>query len=196
MTERALTAEYKTATESAVVYPVTLVYLDFLDTDGLEAPIYLSTDTNGTTWDGNSWSGHMVGLLDIGDTVESVDGSSETLDITLDGIASEVMARIDNTLFQHREARIYLGLKTSASSVPIADPFLTFSGTMDSDSIFDDGVISTLQIQIVSQLTRQLKPLGLLYTHEDQQSLWPDGDDSGLEFLPELQGTKIKWGPS
>lgn len=196
MSERDISAAFKTACADNVVYPVRLVYLDFLDTDGAEAPIYLSTDPNGTTWNSITWSGHMVGLLEISDVVETTDGSSDTLTITLDGIASEVMARIEGTQYQHRTAEVYLGLKSTASSNPIADPFLTFSGTMDSDSIFDDGVISTLQIQIVSQLTRQLKPLGLLYTHNDQQLLWPDDSDSGLEFLPELQGTTVKWGPS
>lgn len=137
----------------------------------------------------------MVGLLGISSIVETTDGASETVTITLDGIDSGVMAGITTTQYQHRTAGIYLGLRDTSTKAVIVDPFLTFSGTMDSDNITDDGTIATLEIEIVSQLTRQLKPSGIMYTHNDQQRLWPDGNDSGLEFLAEMQGVQVKWGP-
>jgi hypothetical protein len=192
---RTLSAEYKAAIAEPLVFPFWLIFLDFLNPEGAAAPIRLSTISTGVTWDSYTWSGHMVGLLGISSIVETTDGASETVTITLDGIDSGVMAGITTTQYQHRTAEIYLGLRDTSTKAVIVDPFLTFSGTMDSDNITDDGTIATLEIEIVSQLTRQLKPSGIMYTHNDQQRLWPDGNDSGLEFLAEMQGVQVKWGP-
>ena len=194
--ERNITAAYKTATEAALVMPFWLVFLDFLNTEGVVTPIRLSTIEAGITWDGYTWSGHMVGLLDISPIIETTDGASETVTVTLDGIDSAIMASISTTQYQHRAAEIYLGLRNTSTKAVIVDPFLTFSGTMDSDVIVDDGTIATQEIEIVSQLTRQLRPSGIMYSHNDQQRLWPNGDDSGLEFLAEMQGMQVKWGPT
>ena len=194
--ERNITAAYKTATEAALVMPFWLVFLDFLNTEGVVTPIRLSTIEAGITWDGHTWSGHMVGLLYISPIIETTDGASETVTVTLDGIDSAIMASISTTQYQHRAAEIYLGLRNTSTKAVIVDPFLTFSGTMDSDVIVDDGTIATQEIEIVSQLTRQLRPSGIMYSHNDQQRLWPNGDDSGLEFLAEMQGMQVKWGPT
>ncbi len=194
MSERSISAAYKTAVAQLNVLPVWFLFMDFLDTVGAAAPVRLCTVESGLTWDGFFWSGHMTGLMDISEISETTDGQSESISVILDAIPSAVMASITSTQYQGRDLKLWRGLRDTSTLAVIADPDLAFSGIMEQDRITDDGVISTLSLGAVSQLSNQLIPRVYRYTHNDQQLLWSGEGDDGLEFLAELQSVEIKWG--
>ena len=192
--ERLITPDFRTAIEGPLVLPFWLVFADFLNTAGEAAPLRVATIETGITWDSNFWHGHQAGLMDISEISETTDGQSESVTVSFDAIPSQVMASITTTQYQGRTLKIYRGVIDTTSLAVVADPELAFSGIMERDRIIDDGVISTIIINAVSQLSNQLKPRVYRYTHNDQQLLYPDDNDSGLEFLPELQAVEINWG--
>jgi len=196
MSERPITAAYKSAVGEPVVGPLWLIYMDFLNTAGAEAPVRMCSIDSGVTWDGYFWTGEQAGLIRVSDLEESSDGRAESAVVTLDAIPSVVMSAITNTQYQGRRMEIYRGVLDLSTLEVVADPELAFAGLMDEDRILDDGELSVVEISAVSRISDQLKPRVYRYTHNDQQALWPDDDDSGLEFLAQLQSVELKWGTS
>jgi hypothetical protein len=76
----------------------------------------------------------------------------------------------------------------------IGAPVSLFRGLMDSDSVKDTGTEVSVTMSLESAMSDQLRPRVYRYTHEDQQTLYPDAGDKGLEFVAALQNLQLRWG--
>ncbi len=187
MSERAINADTKAALAENVVRPAILVYADF---PGGAVRIWSGI---GTLYaDGQEWSG-LGELLSIEDITETVDSAQNGIAVRVSGIPSEVFSSILLGNYQNRTATVSLLVFDGDMNV-IGAPVSLFRGLMDSDSVKDTGTEVSVTMSLESAMSDQLRPRVYRYTHEDQQTLYPDAGDKGLEFVAALQNLQLRWG--
>jgi hypothetical protein len=113
--------------------------------------------------------------------------------LQLSGIASAIFDATQIGNYQGGRAAVWLAAFDEAMGL-IADPYLLFEGTLDSDEISDNGQTVTITIFCEGPLADHLIARVWRYTHEDQKTLYPGTEDRGLEFVAALQDSELKWG--
>ncbi len=73
----------------------------------------------------------------------------------------------------------------------VADPYLLFSGRMDTMNISDDGERANITVSCESRLIDLNRPKVRRYTQVDQQTEF--SGDKGLDFISSLQEKSIRW---
>jgi hypothetical protein len=189
MSERTITEAMKIEIDGSVCYPALLMYADFPS-----GPVRVWTGYNQISWDSQIWDG-LAGFLTVDFVSESIDSRASGASVTVSGLKSEFFSPIMLGNYQGNTAKMWFALLDESTMTPIDDPYLMFSGKMDSDEIEDDGSASTLKIHVENRLADLLRPRAYRYTHEDQQALYPGQNDMGLEFVSVLQDVQLKWGP-
>ncbi len=187
MTERELQTETKAAISESVVRMALLAYADFPS-----GAIRIWTGIGTLYADGYEWQG-VGSLLAVEDITETTDSAQNGLAVRLSGIPSELFNNIELANYQNREASLSM-IVFDEDSQTIAAPEVLFSGLMDSDSVSDNGAEVSVTIMLESVLSDHLRPRVYRYTHEDQQTLYPDANDKGLEFVAALKQVQIRWG--
>lgn len=185
--ERPLHAAVKTAMAADTVYPALLFYADFPG-----GAVRMWTGIGPLAVMGETWTG-LGDLIGVEDVTESTDSAAQSLAVRLSGIPSTVFNPVMLGNYQNRRAEVWLCAMTADGAV-IGDPYLLFSGLMDSDSIRDTGTEVSVTITVESAMSDQLKPRVFRYTHEDQQTLYPAANDKGFEFVAALQNVELRWG--
>jgi len=181
---RTLTSAANTAAQAAVVWPVTLVELDFASgfVRANSAPITIA-------FSGNDFLG--VGNLGSVDAVkEGADLTARGINLQLSGIPSGLVSTALGEDYQGRSCKVWLGLLDS-DHVLIADPVLIFDGRMDTMDI-QMGDTAAINVSAESRLADWDRPRVRRYTNEDQQQAFPL--DKGLEFVPQMVSKQIIWG--
>lgn len=163
------------------------------------------------TWNNNQYigGGNLVAISEI----EENQGLEATgLVATLSGVPSNLVA---TTLLENqrgRPFRLYLaalaesfslllegsdfiltedGSEILLESVFVDEPYRIFNGLMDTMEIVDTGETSTISVNVESIMITGQRSKIRRYTPEDQKKLFPN--DSGLDFIPNLQDKEIVW---
>lgn len=151
----------------------------------------------------NLWGG--VGNLTAGGvdyvgagTLLSVDNIAETAElqangatVRLSGISEPILAKARDEDYQGRELKILIGTMDSTNTL-IGNPFVVFSGFMDTMTINDAGESSTITVTVENRLIEFERSRQRRYTAEDQKIAYPS--DKGLEFVSEIAEKEIVWG--
>jgi len=146
---------------------------------------YGSITFNGTTFFGG---GDFLNVSQISETAEI---QANGINVTLSGIPSDLISSALNETYQGRPAKLYLGVLDVNGAV-VADPYLMFSGRMDTMSIKDSGDTANISLTAESRLIDLERSRERRYTSEDQKIDYPN--DKGLEFIADLQNQEIVWG--
>tara|TARA_R110002072_G_scaffold102692_8_gene225626 strand:+ start:947 stop:1582 length:636 start_codon:yes stop_codon:yes gene_type:complete len=161
---------------------------------------------NGTQWVG---TGNLLDISSIGETAEmAVKGAT----LTLSGIPSEVISLALTQAYQGRVCNIYFGTFSASGSLlkETSDYILLqdgsrinvetgekgfnqlFSGYMDQMNIDDGPETSTIELKVENKLIDLERARVARYTSGYQKSVYPN--DSGLDFIEDLQDKQIPWG--
>lgn len=186
-TERALDPETKIAFGQNAVHLALLVYADFPDGE-----VRIWTGAGTLVAEGEQWTG-VGALLSIEDVTETTDSAQNGMAVKLSGIPSPIFTSITLGNYQNRRAEVHL-IVFDANMEAIGSPVPLFRGLMDSDSVKDTGPEVSVTIYCESAMSDQLRPRIFRYTHEDQQTRYPDANDKGLEYVAALQNLQIRWG--
>lgn len=165
------------------------------------------TDRNGATWSG---LGDLVGMSDIEGGAgslaplreyylgipweflgaDSIPGQAAARIPGLIGAASEYRGRPANLYAQLFDADVYDG---RGRATPVGVPMALDAGLMTNVSwtFAPGGTAVMLTLRVESVLARKGAPLFGLLTDRDQKRRY--GDDAGLEYVPEVMSTAVKW---
>jgi hypothetical protein len=182
-----MTAEMRAAVVAPVVRPIVFVYASFPDVE-----VRFWSGLGELQWAGETWLG-TGSLLAIEDIAESTDSSQKGVAVRLSGVPSELFDATSLGNYQNRPAKIWFAALNEAFEL-IIEPYLYFSGVLDSDNVEDNATEVIITIFAESRLSDHLRARVFRYTHEDQQTLYPEADDRGLEFVAALQDAQLKWG--
>jgi hypothetical protein len=121
---------------------------------------------------------------------EGAELQSYAVSLTLSGIPSDLVALALADQYQGREAKIWLALLNDQHQL-MGYPLLLFRGRMDTLD-FELGTNAKLILTVQSRLADWERPRLRRYTHEDQQTEYPD--DKGLEYISQMAEKTIYWG--
>lgn len=182
---RDLTSNLNDETSAAGLTPVLIALLDF---QGGAVRVWSGIGT--LSWDSLSWVG-LGHLGTISPIEESTDVKANGVVLQLSGVPSSLIATVLGDNYQGRDVKVWLGALDAAGAV-VADPYLMFSGRMETVEI-DDGVeTAAIRVAAESRLADLQRSRERRYTHEDQQIDFPG--DLGLQYMPTAQSTPFLWG--
>lgn len=179
-----------TAAQAEVVRPVILVALDFdegyvrLSSAPFDMTVDADDDGSAETFTGVGTLGRIFALQE-GAELQPYSGQME-----LSGVDPAMIAIALGSHYQGRACAIWLAL-LDAGHVPVGDPFLAFSGRMDTMKIVL-GQEAKITLSVQSHLADWENPRVRRYTNEDQQQLF--SGDKGLEFVAQIVNKKLNWG--
>ncbi len=182
-----MSPEMRAAVVAPVVRPILFVYASFPDVE-----FRVWSGLGGLEWDGHLWVG-AGSLLALEDITESTDSAQKGLAARLSGLPSDVYDATTLGNYQGRPAKVWLAALDENYRL-IMEPYMWFSGVMDSDRLEDNGQTASMTIFAESRLSDHLRARVFRYSHEDQQTLFPSADDRGLEFVAVLQDSQLNWG--
>ena len=153
--------------------------------------VYLHNSIGTYTFGGNDYLG--VGDLGaISPLEEGADLSPYQITLSLSGLDSTIAgAALTEDYYMHA-VTVLLGV-LNADDALLADPAVVFEGFMDQMNISvgaDGGDVITLTAE--SELARFDKASNIKYTDIQLQSEF--SGDLAFEFMPDIEGAKIRWG--
>lgn len=148
-------------------------------------PLYLWTGIGDRTIGSNTYLGTGQ-MLTLGGMEEVSDLSAKSMSLTLEGVDSSIVSIALQEPYQRRQAKVYMGEKSSSSVVQI------FSGQMDQMSIEDSGETSVINLVIESKLVELERARNWRYTHESHKSRY--SDDTFFTYVQDIQDKSIAWG--
>jgi hypothetical protein len=187
MSLRTLTAGIISEINADTVRPVMLVELDFSS-----GYVRCWTGYGPLTWDSKTWTGTGT-LGKVSDIGETASFQANGVGLQLDGIPSAMLSIALGEHYQSRPARVWLAFLTEAGAV-IADPFLIFSGVMDTMQIAEGGEVASITLQTESRAIDLKRSKERRFTHDDQQIDYPG--DLGFEYVAALQDKQVIWKPA
>ena len=182
---RDITSAVNTILESDNLSPFLAVDLAFDGGNFVCWTGYGNITFGGTTYFGSG------DFLNVSQISETADIQANGINITLSGIPSDLISSALNETYQGRPAKLYLGLLDDNNAV-VDDPYLMFSGRMDTMGIEDSGDTANIGLTAESRLIDLERSRERRYTSEAQKIDYPT--DKGLEFIAELQDKEIIWG--
>lgn len=182
---RNLTTALKNETLADALAPILLAFFDFQG-----GAVRVWSGVGSVTWGGNTYTG--LGYLgSVTPIEESTDVRANGVSFQVSGVPSALIATVLGDNYQGREVNLWLGSLNSSGAI-IADPYLLFSGRMDSVEIDEGPETSVVRVAAESRLIDLQRSRERRYTHEDQQIDFPG--DRGLEYMPTAQSTPFLWG--
>lgn len=186
MSERDLTAAYKSKLTEQQIRVVVFFYADFPS-----GAVRIWSGLGNLSWDGYTWVG-LGDLIKVDPITETKDSRVEEIGVEVSGFSSDFFDPVQIDDFYGRTGTIWMGLIDESTGGVIDDPYVIFSGTLDYDEERFDGKTSTIKVMSTNRMADLLRPREYRYTHEHQQELHPG--DMGLEFVASLQDLQINWG--
>lgn len=180
------TSALNTAMKAGVVRPFVLAEFQYPS-----GTIRLWTGAGDLTALGQTWIG-AGDLLGISEARETEGVVAVGIVFSLSGIPSAALSNALGQDYQDRLAKMYVGAFDAAGAI-IVDPYLTFEGRMDVQTILDDGVTATVEVSAESRLVDLERPRERRYTPEDQALDYPG--DKGLDFVASMQNAEVLWKP-
>lgn len=160
-------------------------------------PVRLWTGFGNKTIGVNTYNG-AGGILGISGFEEVADLSAKSIDISLVGLDSALLAQalIDTgnnyKNYQRRPCNVYFGARN------ISDPVLIFSGLINVMNIEDSGETSTISVKVDSKLIMLERTNTLRYNEAGHQSylekIGQTNSDSFFSFVADIADKKLVWG--
>ena len=182
---RVLTNAMKEMAVAKVVRPIFLVHMVF---DSSELNIW--SGVGDLSFDSVTYTG-LGDLLSISEIKETSDISATGINVSLSGVKTSLIAIAKDQDYQGRELTVRLGAFNESGSL-IADPVIIFSGFMDTMTIAEAGVYSSITIAVENKLVAFERAKIRRYTAEDQKIEYPA--DKGFEFVTSIVQKEIFWG--
>lgn len=171
---------------SSSLRPVTFVDLEF---DG--GAIWLWNGIGSITVASTTYSG-VGSFLSVSSITEIEAVKSTGVNISLNGIQSNILANAFNEDYQDRPVTIYLGFMDSDNA--FIDRVQLFKGRLDVMTIHESGGVASITVSAENILVGLERVRHRRFTHEDQQKQFPN--DSGFQYVVSLQQKELTWGQS
>lgn len=166
--------------------------LTFVKLEFAAATVYVHNGIGTYTWGGEDWLG--VGSLGSVSTLEEgSEVSPYSITLTLSALDATLSGQALNEDYFMRPVNIYVGI-LSADDELIEDPLPMWAGFMDVMSITagqEGGNGDQIVVTCESELAAFDRSANLRYTNQAQQQRYPS--DTFFEFMPKIEGLKIKW---
>lgn len=166
--------------------------LTFVKLEFAAETVYVHNGIGTYTWGGEDWLG--VGSLGSVSTLEEgSDVSPYSITLTLSALDATISGQALNEDYFMRPVTVYVGV-LSADDELLDDPISMWTGFMDVMSVTagQDGESGDqIVITCESELAEFDRSANLRYTNQTQQRLYPS--DTFFEFMPKIDGLKIKW---
>jgi len=185
---RTLPAGFEAATIAEVVVPVILVEALFDS-----APVRLWSGIGNLVWNGGTYAGAGA-LLGVGTAMETQEMRATGMDITLSGVPSELLSLALAEPYQGRECRVYLAVLNTNTGALLADPYMIFSGRMDTMTVSENGDTASIGLATESRLIDLERSRERRYEDSDQKMDYPS--DNFFEYVQSIQDATITWGKS
>tara|TARA_R100001509_G_scaffold156746_1_gene120259 strand:- start:36 stop:608 length:573 start_codon:yes stop_codon:yes gene_type:complete len=130
-------------------------------------------------------------ILSISDIEESQDISAKGINLTLNGIPSNLLTHALNTPYQGRLCNIHFGF-IDWSNPTTQNGMLAFTGYMDTMVIDEGPETSTIRTSVESRLIDLERPRTRRYTTENQKQRF--SGDKAFDFVESLQNQRLQWG--
>ena len=181
---RAFGAESAAAFIQPNVSIITFVMMDF--TSGI---VRVHNGLGTYAWGGNDWIG--VGSLGaVSQFEEGADVSPYGITLSLSALDATVSGEALNQNYFMRPVEIYIGA-LSVDDELLNNPLSIWSGHMDVMTVTAGAENDTITIKCESELAAFDRSSNLKYTDQTQQRFYPG--DVFFNFLPKIEGAKIKW---
>ena len=173
------------ALAAAKLFPAFLVEVNWPD-----GAAYMWNGYHSLSWGGHTWAptGYFGGISEI---KEAADATANGVTLTLSGIPSALVAEALRNDAQGCPVTIYFGVISTAGFT--IDPYLNWSGFVDTTSISDDGTTSTISVACEKEMIDN-RSGARRYTDQDQQI--DHAGDLGLQFVAGLSTASFTWGAS
>jgi hypothetical protein len=187
---RELTSGFINETLAAVSRPILLFEGEFNAQwvrlwNGMSDLTY-TQDGQSVTYYGNGWMQSISGGEDKAEMVNS------TISIGLSGVPEDLISMMLSAK-QNAKGNFRIGFLNTSGAV-IADPYLFFSGRLDTVSIYESPEAPTVTINYSSALNDTERARNYKYTQETQMLFYPS--DKGFEFVQNIADQRtIFWGP-
>jgi hypothetical protein len=141
------------------------------------------------TWGGEDWVG-IGSLGTVSQLEEGADVSPYGITLTLSALDADVSgAALDENYFM-RPVEIYIGA-LSADDELLNAPLQMWAGHMDVMNVTAGAENDQITIKCESELAAFDRSSNLKYTNQSQQEFYPG--DLFFNFLPKIEGAKIRW---
>lgn len=171
---RGLSSGIKTAIAADTVRPVYLVFFDFVGD-----AVRTWTGEGDLSYDAQTWSGDGT-LQALPSITESSIIFAESVRIELSGQPDTAVDLSDPANYQGRNVEVYIGFLDAAGSLPAANVYKVFSGTMSEISFSSDANSEAWTVTAESRLVDLQRANAALWTHEEQRSRY--SADTGLAY--------------
>ena len=175
------------ALDSIFVRPISFAKVEFA-----AATLYMSNGIGSYTWGGNTYTG-LGDFGSVSEVSEAIQVKPYALTLTLSGLDSTLSTTALTLDYYMRPVTLYLGC-LDASDDLIDDPTQVWAGHVSNMSITvgetsEQGDIIALTAE--SELAQFDRSSNLKFTNQALQAAY--SGDLGLEFLPEIEGKRIRW---
>lgn len=182
---RGVSSANEAAMSSAVVRPVRFVELQFAS-----GTVYVWSGAGNFSWNGHTWIG-LGDLASCSPVEEGADLGSRSIDLTLSGLPSSVIALALGHGYRGRPAFVYDGFLNESGALTDT-PITSWAGRMDSMPIALDGATGSVTVRIKSRLADLGRARVRYYSDADQQRRFPG--DRFFEYTVNLAERPLPWG--
>ncbi len=169
---------------AASLRPITLVDFEF---DG--GSIFFWNGVGNTTIASTVYSG-IGSVLTISPIKETEAVKSTGVNISLNGIQSDLLSNAFGEDYQDRPVTIWLGFMNSDNV--FIDRVQLFKGRMDVVTIVESGPTAMITISAENILVSLERSRNRRFTDQDQQKQFPG--DLGFQYVVSLQQKEVTWG--
>jgi len=190
MTDRTLTAAFKTALDKDDVEPFILVSIGTAQGD-----INVWSGIGTLPFDTGSGDVNFTGVGNFG-TISAPQETSELkangVNVTLSGVPGATISLALQAMRQGKTGRIWMGLFDISTGQVVSDPAEIFEGLTDIVAIDESAQTSEVTVGLESTLVNLKKKHDRRYTPEDQKRTFPN--DLGFDFVTSLQEKELLFG--
>jgi len=182
---RGISPAARAAANAKVVRPAAFIELNFDS-----GPWRTWTGTGEIVVGGQIYIGTGA-MLTLQLPAETADLTANPLQASITGLDEEMVALALAEPYQGRVATIRQGF-FGPDNQPVAPPDVWTRARLDVMDIDEAGDTSTLNITAETKLRDLRRPIGLLYTPEDQETLFPG--DRFFQYVPTIADAQVYWG--
>ncbi len=184
---RSLTTAIKNELATNDIRPVHLITIGFtspVNITDCSFPLTSSVSGSSVTYTASDF------IMGISNFTEETDVTKTSLTLSLSGADQTFISTVLNENVVNDSVDIFRGLLNSSNAL-VADPFLLYSGTIDSFTVSENKNSSNVNLQIVSHWADFDKTNGRKTNNTSQQRFF--SADVGMDFSSETV-QDIKWG--
>ena len=184
---RSLTTAVKNELATNDIRPVHLITIGFsspVNITDCSFPLTSSVSGSSVTYTASDF------IMGISNFTEETDVTKTSLTLSLSGADQTFISTVLNENVVNDSVDIFRGLLNSSNAL-VADPFLLYSGTIDSFTVSENKNSSNVNLQIVSHWADFDKTNGRKTNNTSQQRFF--SADVGMDFSSETV-QDIKWG--